>query len=165
MVCAVVLACASVIGFESVVSDVERVLHRDGARKALEYVASDPYGRLARLLSAIAAGNARALGIAHDLKPFSDAGVSQEFDLAVGEALKRNPAGVLRILPAFSEEDVCGLPDMDDARFESATNVRRELGRRERALRRVLDPQLRMARDRCLRTMSHALASVTSRMP
>lgn len=110
-------------------------------------------GGLVGVLSGIASGTSSWLAVARDLRPVSDAGASQQLDLAVGEALEHRPGNVLRLaIPPFVLGTVCGGPDMDDARYDGARRVMRAVELRQRRLREIHDPDRKAAGSLHLRT-------------
>lgn len=113
------------------------------------------------LLRGIASGTSSWLAVARDLRPVSDAGASQQLDLAVGEALEHRPGNVLRLaIPPFVLGTVCGGPDMDDARYDGARRVMRAVELRQRRLREIHDPDLERLRDRCISELGKSKAAI-----
>jgi hypothetical protein len=72
------------------------------------------------VLKKIGSGQESWLKVAVALRPGSDAGSSEMLSHAVGEALEHSPENVFRItLNDFDLADICGGPDVDDARYNS----------------------------------------------
>jgi hypothetical protein len=78
-------------------SDVQRQIANDGPAKTLESLFRDD-ARWDGVLNGVASGEIGWLGVAATLRPVSDAHASETLEMAIQEALPKNPAGVLRLL-------------------------------------------------------------------
>jgi hypothetical protein len=140
-------------------SDVETLISKHGAREALHRLHSDDHQWKA-FLSHVAAGETKALAAAAQLRTVSDASASGELDFAAGEALKHNPVAVLPLIPPLALSGVCGAPDIDDPRFDSAERAVRELELRRKSLRKAKKESVEKTREACLRTLADAIPKV-----
>jgi hypothetical protein len=114
------------------------------------------------LLAGIATGKPGWLNTAKKLRAVSDAGATEQIELAAGEALEHRPADVLSlIVDDFGITHVCGGADVDDARFDSYESSMAAIQRREEMLRAVQDDTLRQKRDACLAELDRAKADVS----
>jgi hypothetical protein len=113
------------------------------------------------LLAGIATGAPGWLNAARQLRTVSDAGATEQIELAAGEALEHRPADVLSlIVDDFGIINVCGGPDVDDPRFDSYELSMAAIQRREGMLRAIQDDTLRQKRDACLAELGRAKADV-----
>lgn len=158
-----VLACApsTMAQRQLRASDVLRVIERDGSPAALKRIFDDT-SQSSILLRGVARGTGGWLAVAAKLRPVSDAGASEELDLAVAEALPRSPAGVLRLLPApFAVARICGVPFVEQPVAESQSYRRRALA----AVVSVRDHRLRSVRDQCLDALRSAKPITVGQLP
>ena len=152
-------------------SGVSKLINEKGAFGALQQIYENDHS-WPELLHGIATGTKSWLSIAKTLRAVSDAGASEQLDLAVGEALEHRPENVLRFaVPAFSLEAVCGGPDVDDARFDSYELSIRAITKRKEMVRRIDAPALRRPRNRCIQELEKSKAGIayfygkTNRLP
>jgi len=94
------------------------------------------------------------LQIAASLYSGADAGTKEMLGLAFGEGLSHDPVHVLRtVYPVVNLQKVCGVPDIDDNRFDSYENAVREIERRIDAVRKADDPSIGKVRRDCLQIL------------
>lgn len=134
---------------------IQREIERNGAAAALNELYSDPEAWVSAL-GGIATGTPAWLRVAELLRPASDAGASEQLELAVGEALGSSPDIVLSWLVTqqganhYEVPFVCGGIDVDDDRFNGLDLALAEVNRRIRAVEKVADPRLQSVREQCL---------------
>jgi hypothetical protein len=115
-----------------------------------------------QLLKGVATGSKDWLGVANQLRNVSDGGVTAQLQLAVGEALERQPRNVLSMsVPEFGIDVICGAPDTDDVRFNSYDRSMASISKRERAVRALKDEKLRELQESCVATLEQAKANVS----
>jgi hypothetical protein len=144
------------------VSDVQRLIRNDGPVKALA-VLSDNEGQWDQLLKGVATGQTAWLSVGATLRSVSDAHASETLDMAIQEALPKNPTGVLGLLSrsVVTATDACGMygfGQIEDGR--PTTAILGLVDRRIKAVRNVRALELIAARDTCLvelRTLRRAL--------
>jgi hypothetical protein len=131
-----------------------------GARATLERLYNDQR-QWSALLAGIATGAPSWLKVATTLRGVSDAGASEQLDLAVGEALEHRPADVLSLaIPSFSLDVVCDGPDVDDPRFDSYELSIAAIERRQAKLRSIHKQSLAALRDSCIADLQKAKSNV-----
>ncbi len=109
---------------------------------------------LQQLLWGVARGDVEWLQIAVRLRAASDAEAIEQMELAVGEALERQPTNVLKIaVPGFDLEAVCGGPDVDDARYDSFELSMEAIDRRMAKVAEITETSLVAIRDACLKKL------------
>lgn len=132
----------------------ESIMHEiksRGAKKVVSELYSD-WNVWYSVLKKIASADELWLRTAVDLRAGSDAGESEMLDLAIGEALEHNPAIVFRIaLKGFQISDICGSPDVDDARYNSYELSIRAINLRIRNVAAVKDPAFATTSKECIR--------------
>src|SRR3984885_4865315 len=127
-----------------------------GARVTLEQIYGDP-AEWSSLQAGIATGEPVWLNLARQLRQVSDAGATEQIDLAAGEALEHRPAVVLSlVLDDFGIPEVCGGPDEDNPRFNSYDLSMRAISRRQEMLRAVNETRLLRKRNACIRKLENA---------
>jgi hypothetical protein len=115
------------------------------------------------ILKNIETGEKRWLDVAVSLHRRTDAGRSEMVALAVGNALVKNPSGVLHsAIGEISVESVCGYPDMSDHRTDSQQKVVGYLDARIQAAGKVDDKEVAGQRDKCLETLQSTRRQVMS---
>jgi len=131
-----------------------------GARPTLERLYNDQR-QWSALLAGIATGAPPWLKVATTLRVVSDAGASEQLDLAVGEALEHRPADVLSLaVPTFSLKVLCDGPDVDDPRFDSYGLSMAAIEQRQAKLRSIQKPSLAAVRDSCIAELEKAKSDV-----
>jgi hypothetical protein len=150
------LAATSPVTLREVCDSIASV----GARVTLQHLYKNK-DQWVGLLAGIATGEPGWLNTAKQLRAVSDAGATEQIDLAAGEALEHRPADVLSlIVDDFGITHVCGGADVDDARFDSYESSMAAIQRREEMLRAVREDTLRQKRDACLAELDRAKADV-----
>jgi hypothetical protein len=115
------------------------------------------------ILENIETGEKPWLDVAVSLHRRTDAGQSEMVTLAVGNALVKNPDGILRTaIGEMSVESVCGYPDMSDHRTDSQGKVVAYLDARIQALRKVDAKEVSGRREKCLETLQTVRRQVMS---
>ena len=90
--------------------EISARIQRDGGRKVLWDLWAHEE-EFEEILSRIETGSGAWLEVARELRPFSDAGASEEIDIAVGRALPKAPERVLHMIGhGFDLEFVCTSP-------------------------------------------------------
>jgi hypothetical protein len=131
-----------------------------GARATLSRIYEDQ-GQWAALLAGIATGKPLWLDLAKQLRRVSDAGASEQIDLAAGEALEHRPANVLAlVLEDFGISAVCGGPDVDDPRFNSYDLSMRAISLRQEKVRAIRDARLTQKRNACILELDKAKSDI-----
>ena len=134
---------------------IQREVAQAGAAATLNRLYSDPEAWVSAL-GGIATGTPSWLRVAELLRPASDAGASEQLELAVGEALGSSPVVVLSWLVTqqganhYEVSFVCGGIDVDDDRFNGFDLALSEVNSRIRAVEQVAEPELQPVRDQCL---------------
>jgi hypothetical protein len=157
---AMLIACSLSASAQSTAAQIDNRITRYGAERTLWAIYADD-DQWSNLLAQIARGEEPWLRVANRLRKVTDAGASEQLDLAVGEALEHAPERVLRLsVPVFGVGEVCGGPDMDDARYGSYELSIRAIDRREAQLRSVTVPHLRAVRDKCVASLEASKSAV-----
>jgi hypothetical protein len=139
--------------------DVLERIAKNGARVTVAQIYSNPMQWRA-VLTGIATGSKLWLNAAVGLRSGSDAGASNQIDLALGEALEHHPQWVLAVaVPAVGYKRVCGAPDVDDARYNSYSLSTAAIDRRKSMLRSVTGGEADSARE-CIRNLNDSVAGV-----
>ena len=129
---------------------VNKHISTGGPIETVKWIYDNPQRR-SEFFSHVGTGASSWLRIANRLKPASDAGMSDQLNLAVGEALEHQPMNVLRIAaPVFGVDTICGGPDVDDQRYDSYKLSMRALNLRIQKVRGVTAPSLKRSRNRCI---------------
>ena len=91
-------------------SAVREMIRTEGADKAVRRLFEDRTTE-GVLLNGIGTGGAGWLRVAQELRPVSDGAASEGLDIAIQDALARNPVGVLTLVRkgAFSETSACAV--------------------------------------------------------
>jgi hypothetical protein len=127
-----------------------------GAKPALAEIYADQT-TWHRVIAGIASGETAWIKVSVELHRVSDAGASEQLELAVGEALGHRPLSVLKVaIPAFGIARVCGGPDVDDDRYNSYALSAKVIEKRKRMVRTISDPSLRAMRDKCLGSLEES---------
>ena len=137
-------------------SVMERVQQK-GAAAALESLFEAPQWE--SILDGIAGGGAGWLRVAGALRQVSDAGASEDLDVAISEALGVNAAGVLLLVKNGSvpAEDACySYGFMTQRGTASKVKLQRYLARRREAVTAVTDPGLAKVKVECLAALDIA---------
>ena len=136
----------SQISIETVAESIRTM----GPEQTLEGIYNDPE-KWRGLLDGIGTGEEKWLTLARQLRAVSDAGASEQLDLAVGEALEHRPREVLRAaVTSYGIGFVCSGPEVDDPRFDSYDSAISAINRRLKALRTIEDADLIELRDACI---------------
>jgi hypothetical protein len=115
------------------------------------------------ILKNIETGEKPWLDVAVSLHRRTDAGESEMIALAVGNALVKNPFGVLRgAIGEMSADSVCGYPDMSDKRTDSQEKVTAYLDARIQAVGKVDAKDVAGQRDKCLQILQTTRQQVMS---
>ena len=102
------------------------------------------------VLEGIASGSRGWLRVAERLKP-SARNQAEELTLAVARALESQPSHVLSLLgDVFDADDVCSLNTLEESLGPAYAGALRTVEKRERAVAKVADPEVRQQRDECL---------------
>jgi len=74
--------------------------------------------------------------------------------LSVGEALEMVPANVFKVtLSEFQLKSICGMPDLDDARYGSYELAISAIQKRQNRISAVTDSVLRAASIECIQSL------------
>jgi hypothetical protein len=145
-------------------AQLEKAIRQKGAervaRELSEQQNPDPWDAID---DRVATGDPRWLDVAKQLRPYTDAGVSEALENALAEALPRNAAGVLRILGTdlskdFTVRRVCSTETFIEVPRPA---LQRHLRAALAAVKRVTDPKLIDARDACLSKLSDEMQRET----
>jgi hypothetical protein len=137
------------LGTLSVSAAMERIKSK-GVSKALETFYENKKDWQA-FLAGVGSGDEKWLNVAIQLKGATDAGTSEQLDLAVGEALEHSPANVFKIaFPVFIIEMVCAGPDIDDERYSSYDLAMGAIKKRIRMVETITVPTLQSSKLRCV---------------
>ena len=143
-------------------STVLQQLHMRGARATLGSLYSNQ-AAWGKLLANVGKGERAWLEVAEQLRRASDAGASEQLDLAIGEALVHNPEWVLKASQGGLDlRSVCSGPDVDDPRYDSYEAAIEAIRKREKAVRGVQTPALRDARKKCREALEEAAQSIAT---
>jgi len=113
--------------------------------------------RWAALLAGIATGDSTWLDAAKKLHRASDAGSSEQLELAVGEALEHQPEKVLSsAVEEFRLDLICGPPDIDDIRYRTYAKAIAAIEKRERRLKLIDSNGVQAHRDSCIALLEEA---------
>jgi len=108
-------------------------------------------------MAAVATGKPQWLQVAVKLHSGVDGGTAEELLEAIGEGLEHRPKDVLALaVPTFRLEDICGGPDIDDSRFDSIQSAFAAIGRRQRKVASIAEPDLRKRADECIRMLEES---------
>ena len=126
--------------------DIIARVQRDGGKTVLEELWNHE-AEFEAALRGIESANRRWLEVARLLRPFSDAGSSEEIDMAVGRALPKDPERVLLMIghDGFQLEFVCTSPFDEPRPGVAEAYERRTLS----ALAHVNDPDLKVLATEC----------------
>ena len=138
---------------------VRRLIQNLGAAAALQQMYNNERS-WERLLANIATGQSEWLEIANTLFLVSDAGASEQLELAVGEALEHRPQNVLRISVPALGIGICGGPDVDDHRYDSYEFSMSAIKKRQKMLLTVDAQDLRASRTACIAELEKAKAGI-----
>jgi hypothetical protein len=162
----ILLAVVSLVGAsasENPVFSQQRIANSittSGARATLSRIYEDQE-QWAALLAGVATGKPVWLDLAKQLRQVSDAGATEQIDLAAGEALEHRPANVLTfVLEDFGIPEVCGAPDVDDPRFNSYDLSMRAISRRQEKLRAIHDARLTQKSNACILELDKAKSDI-----
>ena len=132
-------------------AQIRTLISRDGATATVQSLDKDSGAvTFDKVLSGIASGREEWLGLVPLLAPGVDGGTSTGLQMAVTDALLRNPAGVLRLAAS-------GWPVADSCSYPMSTMT--EEGAQEffaaavPALNAVTDPSLQAIKQSCLTEM------------
>ena len=160
LVCSLLLIAAHSTHPPITSKSISALIERKGASKALDEIYNSET-LWPEVLHRIATGSRSWLKIAKQLRAVSDAGASEQLELAVGEALEHQPENVLRFaVPAFSLEVVCSGPDVDDPRFDSYELSIHAINLRQAKLREIATPNLRHLRNQCIEQLETSKAGI-----
>jgi hypothetical protein len=130
--------------------EIRRAIKGIGARAVLIDIYED-WDEWDALLDHIVQGNREWLEIANLLKPVSDAGASEMLDIAVGEALERQPEYVLTVaLKIFDLDLVCAAWEYGMPGYETPEQAIGMLEARIESLERLKDNELLPVRNECI---------------
>jgi hypothetical protein len=136
-------------------ADIQRQIAIDGPANELRFLFRDNR-RWDRFLDAVATGEAPWLGVAAELRSRSDAAASETLDMAIQEALPKNPTRVLQLVSrgSFTSEGACGMYGFGQIEDERPLAVLLGLvDKRMAAVNDVHVPELAAVRDDCLREL------------
>jgi hypothetical protein len=109
------------------------------------------------LIKKVEGGQTQWLQIAVQLRSASDATASTLLSVAAGVALARAPRQVLSVVvPSLPVEEVCGLPDVSDLRFDTKVKATQYLDARMSAVAQLTQPSLSQLRSACLKALTEA---------
>jgi hypothetical protein len=152
---AIFLATSQPATAKLIPSEIQGRIAHEGAEKTLSSI-YEAQSQWSQLLAGVATGRREWLAVAARLRKVSDAGASEQLDLAVGEALEHRPKNVLSIaIPVFGIK-VCGAPDVDDSRYDSYALSLAAIKRRKELVADVTDPSFKRPRERCLSELDNA---------
>ncbi len=135
-------------------------MEKSGTSAALAQIYGSK-GQWRALLEGIASGTVAWLQIATRLRSVSDAGASEQLDLAVGEALEHHPENVLSVaIPAFDIGIVCSGPDVDDPRYDSYQRSLKAIELRMAKLRTISDLSLAKRQDECIKDLQASKSAI-----
>jgi hypothetical protein len=143
-------------------ADIERMMQTDGAKKTLSFLFDDDR-RWDRVLTSIATGQRAWLNVAAKLRDVSDAHASETLDMAVQEALLKNPLEVLRLVShgSFDVNNACGNYGFGQIEDERPNRVLVGLvDKRISAVSRVNASELIAVRDSCLEQLRRLRGSL-----
>lgn len=139
--------------------DILERIAKNGPRVTAAQIYGDPMQWRA-VLTGIATGSKWWLNAAVGLRSGSDAGASNQIDLAIGEALEHHPQWVLEVaVPAIGYKSICGGPDVDDARYNSFSLSMKAIEKRKSMLRAVSGVEAHSAGE-CLRNLNDAVPGI-----
>jgi hypothetical protein len=133
-------------------ADIERMMQENGSQKTLSFLFDDDR-RWDRVLTSVATGQRAWVNVAAKLREVSDAHASETLDMAMQEALLKNPLEVLRLVArgSFDVSNACGNYGFGQIEDERPTRVLVGLvDKRIAAVSRVRAQELTTSRDRCL---------------
>jgi hypothetical protein len=97
------------------------------------------------------------LQVVVQLRPASDQAATTLLTVAAGVALARAPRQVLSVVvPALPVEEVCGLPDVSDLRFDSKAKALQYLDVRITAVAELTQPSISDLKSACLKALKEA---------
>ena len=134
------------------VGEVRSLITKNGARATVASLAQDE-AQWDRVLLQIATGKRPWLDVAAEFAPFTDGFMSETLEMAIQEALPRNPEAVLGLVASgtFSLRGACGMygfGQIEDKRAISSLLGLVEL--RQQAVSKVSRPNLAEVRSGCL---------------
>ena len=145
-ICLAIFISSALAADSITASDMIARINRDGGKQVLaDLWEHEP--EFDAVISGIESANRDWLQVAALLKPFSDAGSSEQIDMAVGRALPKDPQRVLHLIGhnGFQLDFVCTSP-FD----EPAPGVAKEYERRAlAALATLNDPDLKSVAAEC----------------
>lgn len=119
-----------------------------------------------KFISCVQSGRSAWVDAGLAIRRFSDAGASEELDLALGEALGSSPDHILAkaALPdsGIELDWLCSGPDVDDPRFDSYALSMAEIERRLKALSQVKNQDLEPQVDACRADLEKSKQGVAS---
>ena len=135
--------------------DIQRQIAIDGPANELRYLSVDDR-QWDRFLDLVATGEAPWLSVAAELRSVSDAAASETLDMAIQEALPKNPTGVLQLVSrgSFTAQGACGMYGLGQIEDERPVPVLIGLVDKRMAAVSAADaPGVAPVRDDCLREL------------
>jgi hypothetical protein len=159
----ILLGCGVAVGAsapktpeDALVQEIDRRLKTQHVMTAVAELYADA-GRWAILLKGIARGHVPLMEAAVRLSPGTDAGASEQIDLAFGDALVNHAETVLRLAPDLGS--TCG--NIDEAYTTTLRRALAEVSRRLTAVSSVAARDLQGTKARCVT----ALAGLREALP
>lgn len=127
-------------------TNIIKIIKTKGAKKTVDRLTRN-LESWDKTLHEISKGDPAWLEVARLLRPGTDAFMTTTLELAVANALPRNPRGVLRLIgPSFTTMDVCTVPTLEASTKETLEYVNQA----EIALESEIGPELDVVRKDCL---------------
>jgi hypothetical protein len=105
----------------------------------------------------VESGQTQWLQIVVQLRTASDRAASTLLIVAAGVALAKAPHQVLSlVVPALPVEEVCGMPDVSDLRFDTKAKATRYLDTRIAAVAELTQPSISDLKSACLKALKEA---------
>ncbi|WP_337267671.1 hypothetical protein [Oryzifoliimicrobium ureilyticus] len=126
--------------------DIRQAVSSNGAVATIDMLKKNDSWK--RLVEEIQDGKTAWLKVVPLLRPAADEAAADDLDKAVGQAIKRNPSTVLRMIgQGVSAENICKEP------LEKTAASYQFRAETEKAVRRVRDHSLKEQREKCLREL------------
>jgi len=157
MLASVLMAASLAANAGAMSLDEVRALLAEKGPKGCVGVLSSNDDRWEAFLDSVASGRSDWLAIADQLRPATDAHTSETLEIAIQEALPRNPSGVLTIVAkgTMSAKEVCGMYGFGQIEDERPISVLVGLvDERIKAVSAVTRADLRVPRDECLKQLA-----------
>jgi hypothetical protein len=134
---------------DALVQEINERLNTQHPMTAADAIWRDPK-KWHSLLHGVAHGHERLMDAAARLSAGTDAGISEQIDLAFGDALAEHPGAVLRLAPDLGSS--CS--NIDEPFTKSLRRALAEVDRRIAAVSKVVAPNLQGERSRCLAALN-----------